>query len=37
MAAPGHQMFNLSPVGRLIPTRDESNESGVVCKLQELD
>jgi len=33
----GDQMVNLPPVGRLIPTRDEPNEGGVVCKLQELD
>ncbi len=30
-------MVNLPPVGGLIPTRDESNEGGVVRKLQELD
>ncbi len=30
-------MVNLPPVGRLIPTRDESDEGGVVSKLQELD
>ncbi len=35
--APGHQMVNRSPVGGLIPTRDEPNEGGVVCELQELD
>jgi len=32
-----HQMVNLPPVGGLIPTRDEPNEGGVICKLQELD
>ena len=37
LAAPGHQMVNLPPVGRLIPTRDEPDDGGVVCKLQELD
>ncbi|KAF7642881.1 hypothetical protein LDENG_00249260, partial [Lucifuga dentata] len=30
-------MVNLPPVGGLIPTRDESYEGGVMCKLQELD
>ncbi len=30
-------MVNLPPVGRLIPIRDESNDGGVVRKLQELD
>ena len=30
-------MVNLPPVGRLIPTRDEPRDRGVVCKLQELD
>ncbi|KAF7643464.1 hypothetical protein LDENG_00239040 [Lucifuga dentata] len=37
MSAPGHQMVNLPPVGRLILTRDESDEGGVIRKLQELD
>jgi len=37
LAAPGHQMVRLPPVGGLIPIRDDSNEGGVVCKLQELD
>ncbi|KAK5931765.1 hypothetical protein CgunFtcFv8_003535 [Champsocephalus gunnari] len=27
---PGHQMVHLPPVGRLVPTRDESDEGGVV-------
>ena len=31
-------MVHLPPVGRLVPTRDESDEGGVViCELQELD
>ncbi len=30
-------MVNLPPVDRLIPIRDESNEGGVIRKLQELD
>ena len=30
-------MVNLPPVGGLIPTRDESNDGGVVRELQELD
>lgn len=29
-------MVNLPPVGRLIPTRDEPSEGGVLCTLQEL-
>ena len=37
MVAPGHQMVNLPPVGRLASIRDESNEGGVARKLQELD
>jgi len=37
LTATSHQMVNLSPVGGLIPTRDEPNEGGVVHKLQELD
>ncbi len=32
LTAPGHQMVNLPPVGDY-----RSNESGVICKLQELD
>eukprot|EP00064_Thunnus_orientalis_P003907 superscaffoldBa00000338_g3918 len=30
-------MVNLPPVGNLIYTRDEPNEGGFICKLQELD
>ena len=30
-------MVNLPPVGRLITTRDEPNEGGVVRELEELD
>ena len=30
-------MVNLPPVGGLVTIRDESNEGGVVRKLQELD
>lgn len=30
-------MVNLPSVSRLIPTRDESNEGGVVCKLQDFE
>ena len=38
LAASGHQMVFVPPVGGLIPIRDESNEGGgVVRELQELD
>ena len=30
-------MVNLPSVGGLVPTRDESNDGGVACELQELD
>src|SRR4029434_5956610 len=35
LSTPGHQMFNLPPVGGLIPTREEPIEGGVVRKLKE--
>lgn len=34
LTAPGHQMVNSPPVGKLITTRDEPNEGGVNCELQ---
>ncbi|CAB1422356.1 unnamed protein product [Pleuronectes platessa] len=37
LITPGHQMVNLPPVGGLIPTRDEPNESGVIRELKEFD
>src|SRR4029434_5972955 len=37
LSTPGHQIVNLPPVGRLITTRDEPNEGGVVRELEELD
>ena len=37
VTAPGHQVVNLPPVGRLVAARDESDEGGVVHELQEFD
>ncbi len=35
--APDSQLFNLLSVSRLVTILNEADESGVVCKLQELD
>jgi len=35
--APSHQMVSLTPVGGLIPIREESNEGGGIRKPQEFD
>lgn len=35
--APGHQIENLTPAGRVMPAWDEPDEGGVICKLQEFD
>ena len=37
LGTPGRHVVDLPPVGGLIPTRDESNDDGVVRELQELD
>lgn len=36
LTAPGHQMVNLTPVGRLIPLRNEPNEGGVIRNVSSL-
>ena len=37
LSTPGNHVLDLPPVGGFVPTRDESNDGGVVRKLQELD
>ena len=37
LAAPGHQVISFPHIIRLVSTRDNPNEGGVVCKLEEFD